>query len=205
MKPQVAVFASGNGSNFEALAKACESGKVKAEIAVCITDKPGAYTVTRARNLGIPAVEFRPKDFATKADYERAVLETLQQYQVEFICLAGYMRLIGDVLLQAFGGRIINIHPSLLPSFKGAHGIKDAFDYGVRITGVTVHYVDESLDGGKILAQDCVRNTLNDTLETLEEKIHACEHKLYPRALQMALNNLKKHQPLRKDIRKNKI
>lgn len=196
MKPRVAVFASGNGSNFEALARACASGEVDAEIAVCITDKPGAYVVTRARNLGIPSEEFRPKDFGSKSEYECAVLDALARHDVDFICLAGYMRLIGAVLLDAFEGKIINIHPSLLPSFKGAHAIKDAFDYGVRITGVTVHYVDESLDGGKILAQAPVENSETDTLDSLETKIHACEHKLYPRALLMALDNLKKQQHL---------
>lgn len=196
MKPRVAVFASGNGSNFEALARACASGEVDAEIAVCITDKPGAYVVTRARNLGIPSEEFRPKDFGSKLEYERAVLDALDLHKVDFICLAGYMRLIGAVLLDAYRERIINIHPSLLPSFKGAHAIKDAFDYGVRITGVTVHYVDESLDGGKILAQAPVENSETDTLDSLETKIHACEHKLYPRTLQMALDNLKKQQHL---------
>lgn len=196
MKPRVAVFASGNGSNFEALARACASGEVDAEIAVCITDKPGAYVVTRARNLGIPSEEFRPKDFGSKLEYERAVLDALARHDVDFICLAGYMRLIGAVLLDAYRERIINIHPSLLPSFKGAHAIRDAFDYGVRITGVTVHYVDESLDGGKILAQAPVENSETDTLDSLETKIHACEHKLYPRALQMALDNLKKQQHL---------
>lgn len=196
MKPRVAVFASGNGSNFEALARACASGEVDAEIAVCITDKPGAYVVTRASNLGIPSEEFRPKDFGSKLEYERAVLDALDLHKVDFICLAGYMRLIGAVLLDAFEGKIINIHPSLLPSFKGAHAIKDAFDYGVRITGVTVHYVDESLDGGKILAQAPVENSETDTLDSLETKIHACEHKLYPRALQIALDNLKKQQHL---------
>lgn len=196
MKPRVAVFASGNGSNFEALARACASGEVDAEIAVCITDKPGAYVVTRARNLGIPSEEFRPKDFGSKLEYERAVLDALDLHKVDFICLAGYMRLIGAVLLDAYRERIINIHPSLLPSFKGAHAIRDTFDYGVRITGVTVHYVDESLDGGKILAQAPVENSETDTLDSLETKIHACEHKLYPRALLMALDNLKKQQHL---------
>lgn len=187
MKPKVAVFASGNGSNFEALAKACANGCVDARIAVCITDKPGAYTVTRAANLGIPAVEFRPKDFASKAEYEKAVLETLKEYEIDFICLAGYMRLIGEALLEAYGGRIINIHPSLLPSFKGAHAIRDAYEYGVKVTGVTVHYVDESLDGGKILAQAAVEHG-DESIEELETKIHACEHILYPKALQLALN-----------------
>lgn len=190
MKPRIAIFASGNGSNFEALARATAEGAVNAETVLCITDRPGAYVVERAKKLGIQAAEFCPKNYDSKADYEKAVLETLRAHNVDFICLAGYMRLIGNVLLEAYRNRMINIHPSLLPAFKGAHAIQDAFEYGVKVTGVTVHYVDETLDGGKIIAQIPVE-TDGDSLETLESKIHACEHILFPKALQTALDKMK--------------
>jgi len=186
MKRKIAVFASGNGTNFEALAQACADGRLDAEIALCVTDKPGAYVVERAKRFGVPVVEFRPKDYASKAEFESMLLKELRGRNVELVCLAGYMRIIGDVLLKAYEGRIINIHPSLLPAFRGADAIGQALEYGVKVFGVTIHYVDSTLDGGKIIAQAPVEYD-GDDREVLEPMIHALEHILYPRTVARVL------------------
>lgn len=189
MKKKTAVFASGNGSNFEALARGCATGQIDAEIALCVCDRPGAYVTERARRLGIPVMEFRPKDFASKAEFEAMLVERLHEAGVELVFLAGYMRIIGPVLLEAYEGRIVNIHPSLLPAFKGAHAIRDAFDYGVKVFGVTVHWVDASLDGGRIIAQAPIPYNGTD-IEVLETMIHAREHALYVEVAGNLVKNL---------------
>lgn len=143
----IAVFASGNGSNFEALAAACADGRIAARIALMVCDKPGAFVNERAARYGIPTFTFNPKEYPSKADYEREIVRRLRAERVELICLAGYMRILSDVVLEAYRDRIVNIHPSLLPAFKGAHAIADAFAYGVKVFGVTIHYVNGELDG----------------------------------------------------------
>ena len=184
---KIAIFASGSGSNFEAIVTSCNKGEVNAEPAVCVCDKPGAGVIERALRLGVPLIVASPKDFADKAAYETFIAEKLKEMEIELICLAGYMRIVGPTLLAEFPERIINIHPSLLPSFKGAHAIKDAFDYGVKVYGVTIHYVDETLDGGKIIAQSAFPYT-GDDIDELETMIHATEHKLYPLTIQNLIN-----------------
>mgnify|MGYP000758918602 FL=1 len=134
----IAVFASGNGSNFEALAAACADGRIAARIALMVCDKPGAFVNERAARYGIPTFTFNPKEYPSKADYEREIVRRLRAERVELICLAGYMRILSDVVLEAYRDRIVNIHPSLLPAFKGAHAIADAFAYGVKVFGVTI-------------------------------------------------------------------
>lgn len=191
MKKRIAIFASGNGSNFEALAAACESGEIDAEVALCVVDKPGAYVVERAKKFGVPVLEFRPKDFSGRKEYETMIVECLKKENVELICLAGYMRIVGDTLLNAYGGRIINIHPSLLPSFKGADGIGMAMEAGVKVYGVTIHYVDATLDGGKIIDQISLHYDGNDR-DVLEPMIHKLEHRLYPDVVARLLN----HNPM---------
>lgn len=178
-KRKIAVFASGNGTNFEAIAAACADGTLNAEVALCVCDRPGAYVGERARRHGVELLEFRPKEFASKREFEKMIADRMDELGVEFVCLAGYMRIIGDELLERYGGRIINIHPALLPSFPGAHGIEDAFNYGVKVYGVTIHYVDATLDGGKIIAQAAVPYE-GDDIDELEAMIHKAEHKLYP-------------------------
>ena len=175
---RLAVFASGSGTNFEAIVTACERGVLDAEVVLMVCDKPGAKVVERAAAHGVGAFVFAPKQYASKADYEREIVARLDAAGVELVCLAGYMRIVGDVLLGAYGGRIINIHPSLLPAFKGAHAIRDAFDYGVRVYGVTIHRVDASLDGGPIVAQRAFDYAGRDR-EELERRVHAVEHVLY--------------------------
>lgn len=178
MKKKLAIFASGNGSNFEALAEACGNGAIDAEVALCVCDRPGAYVIERARRQGVETIAVRPKDYPTKRDFEKEIADRMDELGIDLVCLAGYMRLIGDELLSRYGGRIINIHPALLPAFPGAHAIRDAFEYGVKVYGVTIHHVDEHLDGGKIISQVAVEYE-GDDIEQLETMIHKAEHRLY--------------------------
>lgn len=186
--PNLAVFASGNGSNFQTIADHTLNGRIPGDVVLLVTDKPGAYAVERAEGMNIPVLALAPKSFESKQAYEQAILNELHAKDIDFVILAGYMRLIGPTLLSAYSGRILNIHPSLLPSFPGLHAIEQAFEKGVKVTGVTVHYVDEGMDTGPILAQQAVEIDELDTLETLEEKIHAVEHQLYPAVIAKLLN-----------------
>ena len=184
---KIAVFASGYGSNFEAIADAASTGNIPAEVALLVCDKPSARVVEVAQEKGIPSFVFSAKDFASKAEYEREIVSRLRAAEVELICLAGYMKIVGEELLSAYEGRIINIHPSLLPSFKGARAIEQALEYGVKLFGATIHYVDASLDGGRIIAQRAVEYDGND-LKEITAKIHAVEHELYIQTIKKLLN-----------------
>ncbi len=175
---RIAIFASGNGSNFEALATACLDGRIAAEVAVMVCDKPSAGVVSRAERLGVTTLVLSPKDFVSKSEYEAVIVERLIAENVSLLCLAGYMRIVGSTLLEAFKGRIINVHPSLLPAFKGARAIEQALEYGVKLFGVTIHFVNEELDSGGIIDQVAFRYEGN-SVEQLEELVHAAEHPLY--------------------------
>ena len=175
---RLAVFASGNGTNFEAIAAACERGELPARVVLMVCDRPGARVVERAAAHGVECFVFAPKEYASKADYEQEIVRRLDAAGVELVCLAGYMRILGDELLGAYGGRIINIHPSLLPAFRGAHAIEQALEYGVKVFGVTIHYVDAELDGGRIIAQRAFPYE-GDDIGELEAMIHAVEYPLY--------------------------
>lgn len=175
---RIAVFASGGGTNFEAIATACDRGELDARVVLMVCDRPGARVVERAAAHGVETFVFSARDYASKADYEREIVRRLDAAGAELVCLAGYMRIAGDELLGAYGGRIINIHPSLLPAFKGAHAIRDAFEYGVKVFGVTIHQVDSTLDGGRIIAQRAFAYEGDDPAE-LEERVHAVEYPLY--------------------------
>lgn len=180
---KIAIFASGNGSNFEAIAQAVEKQDIQAEIAVLFCDQKSAFVLERAAKYQVPTVSFSPKDFSSKVDYENEIKRMMHEFDVELIVLAGYMRIVGLTLLEAFPKKIINLHPSLLPSFPGLHGIQDAFDYGGKVSGITIHYIDEGVDTGPIIAQVPTEITAEDTLESLEEKIHQLEHYWYPKVL----------------------
>ncbi|WP_417900964.1 phosphoribosylglycinamide formyltransferase [Bacillus haimaensis] len=180
---RIAIFASGSGSNFQAIVDACQEGLLDAEPALLICDKPGAYAIERAERAGIPAVAFVPREYPNKAAYENAVLQQLQVHRIDFIVLAGYMRLIGPTLLSAYKGRIVNIHPSLLPAFPGLDAIGQALEYGVKVTGITIHFVDEGMDTGPIIAQVPIEVAAGDTRESLQKKIHDIEHIFYPKTL----------------------
>ena len=175
---RLAVFASGEGSTFEAIAGACAEGRIAAEVVLVVCDRPAARVVARAAAHGIETFAFDPKGYASKADYEREIVALLDSRQVDLVCLAGYMRLLSDVMLDSYEGRIINIHPSLLPAFKGAHAIEQALEYGVKIYGVTIHYVDRTMDGGRIISQQAFPYEGHDMAE-LEAMVHALEHELY--------------------------
>ena len=182
MATKIAVFASGSGSNFQAIQEAILRGELDATIDVVITDKPGAYVVTRASSFNIPVLELAPKTFESKSHYEQAIVDELKQRDIEWVVLAGYMRLVGDVLLGAYENRIINIHPSLLPAFPGKDAIGQAFAHGVKVTGVTVHYVDAGMDTGPIIAQKAV-DVVEGDLAATEARIHEVEHVLYTNTL----------------------
>ena len=184
---KIAVFASGNGSNFQSIADAASTGSLDAEIALVVCDRPGACVIERAKKEGIELFLFSAKDYETKAAFESEIVKRLQERDVEWIALAGYMRLIGDTLLQAYPERIINIHPSLLPSFPGKDAIGQAFDAGVKVTGVTIHYVDEGMDTGPIIAQRAVVIKESDSKEELQKRIQETEHELYPQVLNSIL------------------
>lgn len=182
---KIAVFASGRGSNFDAIMRAIRSGELRGvELALVLSDRPSAPVVSKAEAWGVRCLALEPKRFTNKAHYEAATLQHLQAEQVEIIVLAGYMRIIGETLLSAFANRIINIHPSLLPAFPGKDGIGDALRYGVKVTGVTIHFVDEGIDSGPIIAQQAVPVLEGDTRETLLERVQHVEHQLYPKVLQ---------------------
>jgi phosphoribosylglycinamide formyltransferase-1 len=182
-RPRLAVFCSGFGSNFEAILRAVRGGRLKADVAVLICDKPGAYALKRAARRSIPVVCLSPKLFDSKADYERFLVRILRREKIDLVVLAGFMRIFSPVFIQAFKNKIVNVHPSYLPAFKGAHAIRDAFEARPTHTGVTVHLVTVEVDAGKILEQEKVPIDPHDTLETLEKKIHAVEHRLYPKAI----------------------
>ncbi len=181
---KIAVFASGSGTNFQAIIDASKQGELEADIVLFVCDRPGAYSIERAQNEGINQFVFSAKDFSGKAEYEEVMLQKLKESGAEYIILAGYMRLIGPTLLKEFEGRIINIHPSLLPAFPGKDAIGQALAADVKVSGVTVHYVDEGMDTGPIIAQEPVEINVNETRESLQKKIHEVEHKLYPKVLQ---------------------
>lgn len=178
---RIAVFASGQGSNFAALVQAQQAGKLGGgRIELLVSDKPEAPVAQRAEAAGIPALLLRPKDFASREQYEAAIVAELQRREIGLVVLAGYMRLITPVLLEPYAGRIINVHPSLLPAFAGKDAIGQALDYGVKLTGVTVHFVDGGMDTGPVIAQRSVEVKAGDTADSLAERIHQVEYELYP-------------------------
>ena len=187
VKHKIAVFASGYGSNFEVIARAAEAGEIPAEVVLLVCDKAEARACQIAEQMKIPMIVFSPKEYASKAEYEATIVERCKQAEVELICLAGYMRIVGETLLNAYNGLIINLHPALLPSFKGAKAIEQAFEYGVKIFGATIHYVDESLDGGKIIAQRAVEYD-GDSLEEITAMVHKVEHQLYIETIKKILD-----------------
>ena len=187
VKHKIAVFASGYGSNFEVIARAAKAGEIPAEVVLLVCDKAEARACQIAEQMNIPMFVFSAKEYASKAEYEASIVERCKQAEVELICLAGYMRIVGETLLNAYNGLIINLHPALLPSFKGAKAIEQAFEYGVKIFGATIHYVDESLDGGKIIAQRAVEYD-GDSLEEITAMVHNVEHQLYIETIKKILD-----------------
>lgn len=182
-RKRIAVFASGFGSNLQALIDFNKKDDLYGDIVLVFSNNSGAHALERARKSNIKAVFFDPEKFNTRNDYDSEILKLLKSEKIDLIVLAGYMYLLTPFLIGRFKNKILNIHPALLPSFKGTHGIQEAFDHGVKITGVTVHFVDEKLDNGPIIMQEALNIGAEDSMQELEEKIHKIEHRIYPLAV----------------------
>lgn len=179
---KVGVLVSGSGTNLQAIIDAQAEG-LPIEVAHVVSSRPDAYGIERAKAVGIPVLVMNKGLYADPRAADEMIADTLKASGVEYVVMAGYMRMVTGVLLDAFPNRIINLHPALLPSFVGAHAIQDAFDAGVKVTGVTVHFANEEYDKGPIIAQRAVAVREDDTIDTLEERIHEVEHEIYPQVL----------------------
>ncbi|MDD5084670.1 MAG: phosphoribosylglycinamide formyltransferase [Candidatus Omnitrophica bacterium] len=185
---RIAIFASGNGTNLENILKHVRRRRIRAEVAFCFSDNPKAGALRRARRLGFSTIMFTPGHFPSKKLYEHELTRHIKREKVDYIILAGYMRVLGKEFIRVSRNRILNIHPAILPSFKGTHAIKDAYDYGVKVTGVTVHFADDSVDGGPVISQEAVPIQSGESLPSLEKRIHQVEYRLYPKAINLLLN-----------------
>ncbi|MGV0028675.1 phosphoribosylglycinamide formyltransferase [Phormidesmis priestleyi] len=187
---KLGVMASGGGSNFEAIAQAISDQQVNAQIQVLIYNNPGAKVIDRAARYHVPAVLLNHREFGSREALDEAIVQTLKQADVEWVIMAGWMRIVTPVLIAAFRDRILNIHPSLLPSFKGNRAVEQALEAGVKITGCTVHVVVPEVDSGEIIMQAAVPVLPNDTPETLQNRIHLQEHQIFPRAIALATQSI---------------
>jgi phosphoribosylglycinamide formyltransferase 1 len=182
---RIGVLASGRGSNFQSIIDAINRKTLKAEISVLITDNPSAFAIERAKKHNIEYLIMRPQEYHSKDEFYKKITEEMKKRGVGLIVLAGFMRIAGKPLIDVFPNRIMNIHPALLPSFPGLHGQKQSLDYGVKIAGCTVHFVDEGMDTGPIIIQAAVPVYQSDTEDSLSERILKMEHKIYPEAIRL--------------------
>ncbi len=182
---KLGVLASGRGSNFQSIIDEIEAGSLNASINLLITDNPDAYAIERAKKQSIKYLYLNPHDFKSKNDFYTMIARKLVKSDVDLVILAGFMRIVGKPLIEAFPNRIMNIHPALLPAFPGLHSQKQAVDYGVRVSGCTVHFVDEGMDTGPIIIQAAVVVSPDDTEDTLSERILRLEHKIFPYAIRL--------------------
>jgi len=182
---RLGVLISGSGTNLQAIIDACEARTLNAEVAIVVSNHDAAPGLKRARDHGIEAAYVDRAKYGSMRDYNVAIRSALQDALVDVVVMAGYMRKLGTEVLDFYPDRVVNLHPALLPSFKGASAIHDAFDYGVKVTGVTVHFANENFDEGPIIAQEAVAIAEDDTPETLEAKIHEVEHRILPATLQL--------------------
>lgn len=183
---KLGILLSGRGSNFRAIFDAIQSGFIKnAKIEVVISNKADAQGLKFAKDNKLNAIFLNPKDFFSRSEYDRKLVEILKNYSVDLVCLAGFMRIVGEEVVNAFENKILNIHPSLLPSFPGLNAQRQALEYGVKITGCTVHFVDTKVDHGPIVLQAAVEVKEDDTVETLSNRILSYEHKIYPYAVKL--------------------
>ena len=207
MSRRLGVLISGRGSNLQSIIDATETGALDASVAIVVSNRPQAAGLLRAREAGIETAVLEPRRYSGREAYDAALAAQLQAKDVTLVCLAGFMRLVGSPLLEAYQGRILNIHPSLLPSFPGLEAQRQALDHGVRIAGATVHLVTSELDGGPIVAQAAVPVLEDDTVDTLSARILVQEHRLYPEAIRLVLDGgwmvdgrrFVRHQPSRRD------
>lgn len=182
---RLGILISGRGSNMRALVRAVRAGRIVGEVAVVVSNVASAAGLAVARSYGVPTAVLPHRDFKKREDHDAAILEVLRQHGVELVCLAGYMRLVSPVMVAAFRDRILNVHPSLLPAFPGLDAQRQAFEHGVKVTGATVHLVDEELDHGPIVLQEAVPVLAGDTVESLAQRILEVEHRIYPEAVAM--------------------
>lgn len=183
MVKRIAVFASGFGSNLQAIIDYNKNNGLNGEIALVFSNKKDAYALSRANENNVRSIFLDPSDYGTREEFDKKIIELLDEERIDLVVLAGYMFLVSQEFVRKFKNRIMNVHPALLPSFKGTHGIKDAYEYGVKVTGVTVHFVDEGLDSGPIIIQKALEINQDESMEELEGKIHRVEHEIYPLAV----------------------
>lgn len=181
----IGVLISGSGSNLQSLIDHIQEGTLNAHIGLVVSSRPDAYGIERAKKAGIPVLVLNREVYADVAAANKRIADALKEAGAEYVVMAGYMRMVTAEVLDAFPDRVVNLHPALLPSFKGAHAIQDAFDFGVKVTGVTVHFANADYDKGPIIAQRAVEVREGDTVEALEARIHAVEHELYPHVVQL--------------------
>ena len=184
---RLAIFVSGSGTNMENILRHLQEGRIQAEASLVVSDNAEAFALRRAEKFGVESVVVDRKKFDSKENFEAEIQRRLAGKKIDYIVLAGFMRILSPSFVKAYRGRILNIHPALLPDFPGAHAIRDAWEAKVRKTGVTVHFVDEGVDTGPVILQREVPVTADDTLESLEKEIHAVEYEIYPEAINLVL------------------
>ena len=182
---KIGVLISGSGSNLQAIIDRIEDGSLAAEIVLVVSSRPDAYGLERAKRAGIPTLALNREVYKDASAANKRIADALQEAGARYVIMAGYMRKVTEEVLQAYPDRVVNLHPALLPSFKGAHAIEDAFNFGVKVTGITVHFANEDYDKGPIIAPRAVEVREDDTLETLEARIHEAEHQLYPEVISL--------------------
>ncbi len=197
------VFVSGEGTNLQAIIEAVKAEEIKAELALVFSNKRKAGALKRAEDAGIKTLFLDRKHYATPQSYERDIVINLKEEKIDFIVLAGYMKILSPFFIRTYPKKILNVHPSLLPSFKGARGIKDAFTYGAKVTGVTIHIVDDKMDHGPMIMQEAIKIKEKDTLETLEEKIHKIEHRIFPKGIALFVDGRLKIGPRKVEVLDN--
>lgn len=186
---RLTVLASGQGTNLEAILQACAAGDIKGEVVLVLSDRKEARALERARRRNVQALFIDPQLYRNRESYDLALVSKIEEANTDLVVLAGFMRLLSPVFVKAFPEKIMNIHPSLLPAFPGTDGVEQALSYGVKITGCTVHFVDEGLDSGPVILQEAVPVIQDDTVGTLQQRIHASEHRLYPAAIDLFCRN----------------
>ncbi|MFA5271813.1 MAG: phosphoribosylglycinamide formyltransferase [Candidatus Omnitrophota bacterium] len=196
----IAILASGNGTNFEAIAKAAKQGRIKADIKFVLTDKEDAFVRKRAARIGIRDLFVDPRKFASRLGFDKEIVKLLKKEKIDLIVLAGFMRILSPEFVKSFKNKILNIHPALLPAFKGEDAIKMTYRYGCKVAGVTVHFVDKNVDNGPIVLQEAIIIKEGLGLPELEEKIHSIEHRLYPQAINLYIQNKLKIRGRRVEI-----
>lgn len=186
---KIGILISGRGSNMESIIKSCQNNYIPAVVAIVISDNPDALGIKIAQSYNVPTEIIERKLFPSKEEFEKHIISLLNENEVKLICLAGFMRILSPLFVRTFSGRIMNIHPALLPSFPGLHAQRQALDYGVKISGATVHFVDEGVDTGPIIIQKAVEVLDNDTEESLSQRILQKEHQIYPKAIKLFFEN----------------